>query len=209
MCFHPISSQDELRSIYDAPAALAVNKQKAELDAYSERFLQLCPFIVLSTSSRDGRFDCSPRGDYPGFIAILDKHTIAIPDRPGNNRLDSLSNLIEHPAVGILALVPGFNECLRINGSALLTADDALRARFEHQNKLPKAVIVVSIQEIYFHCAKAIHRSRLWDSAAKADRSLLPSLGRILMNQIDPAQSEQEIAAVEQLIETRARTTLY
>ena len=209
MCFHPISSQDELRSIYDAPAALAVNKQKAELDAYSERFLQLCPFIVLSTSSRDGRFDCSPRGDYPGFVAVLDKHTIAIPDRPGNNRLDSLSNLIEHPAVGILALVPGFNECLRINGSALLTADDALRARFEHQNKLPKAVIVVSIQEIYFHCAKAIHRSRLWDSAAKADRSLLPSLGRILMNQIDPAQSEQEIAAVEQLIETRARTTLY
>lgn len=209
MRFHPISSQDELRSIYDAPAALAVNKQKAELDAYSERFLQLCPFIVLSTSSRDGRFDCSPRGDYPGFVVILDKHTIAIPDRPGNNRLDSLSNLIEHPAVGILALVPGFNECLRINGSALLTADDALRARFEHQNKLPKAVIVVSIQEIYFHCAKAIHRSRLWDSAAKADRSLLPSLGRILMNQIDPAQSEQEIAAVEQLIETRARTTLY
>ena len=209
MRFHPISSHDELRRIYDAPAALAVNKQKAELDAYSERFLQLCPFIVLSSSSRDGRFDCSPRGDYPGFIAILDKHTIAIPDRPGNNRLDSLSNLIEHPAVGILALVPGFNECLRINGSALLTADDALRARFEHQNKLPKAVIVVSIQEIYFHCAKAIHRSRLWDSAAKADRSLLPSLGRILMNQIDPAQSEQEIAAVEQLIETRARTTLY
>ena len=209
MRFPPISSHDELRSIYDAPAALAVNKQKAELDAYSERFLQLCPFIVLSTSSRDGRFDCSPRGDYPGFIAILDKHTIAIPDRPGNNRLDSLSNIIEHPAVGILALVPGFNECLRINGSALLTADDTLRARFEHQNKLPKAVIVVSIQEIYFHCAKAIHRSRLWDSAAKADRSQLPSLGRILMNQIDPAQSEQEIAAVEQLIETRARTTLY
>lgn len=209
MRFHPISSHDELRSIYDAPAALAVNKQKAELDAYSERFLQLCPFIVLSTASRDGRFDCSPRGDYPGFVAILDKHTIAIPDRPGNNRLDSLGNIIEHPAVGILALVPGFNECLRINGSALLTADDALRARFEHQNKIPKAVIVVSIQEIYFHCAKAIHRSRLWDNAAKADRSLLPSLGRILMNQIDPAQSEQEIAAVEQLIETRARTTLY
>jgi PPOX class probable FMN-dependent enzyme len=209
MRFRPITSHDELRGIYDAPAALAVNKQKAELDAYSERFLRLCPFIVLSTSSRDGRFDCSPRGDYPGFVAVLNKHTIAIPDRPGNNRLDSLSNIIEHSAVGILALVPGFNECLHINGSALLTADDALRARFEHQNKLPKAVIVVSIQEVYFHCAKAIHRSRLWDKEAKADRSLLPSLGRILMNQIDPAQSEQEIAAVEQLIETRARTTLY
>lgn len=209
MRFRPIASQDELRSIYDAPAALAVNKQKAELDAYSERFLQLCPFIVVSTSSRDGHFDCSPRGDYPGFVAILDQHTIAIPDRPGNNRLDSLSNIIEHPAVGILALVPGFNECLRINGSALLTADDTLRAMFVHQNKLPKSVIVVTIQQIYFHCAKAINRSRLWDNEAKADRSLLPSLGRILMNQIDPCQPEQEIAAVEQLIETRARTALY
>lgn len=209
MSFRPITSQDELRSIYDAPAALAVNKQKAELDVYSERFLQLCPFIVLSTSSKNGRFDCSPRGDHHGFVAALDKHTIAIPDRPGNNRLDSLSNIIDHPAVGILALVPGFNECLRINGSALVTADDALRAMFIHQNKMPKAVIVVTIQEIYFHCAKAINRSRLWDNETKADRSLLPSLGRILMNQIDPAQPEQDIAAVEQLIETRARTTLY
>lgn len=209
MSYPSITSLEELRQIYDAPAALALNKQKAVLDDYSERFLQLCPFVVLSTSSCDGRFDCSPRGDYPGFIALLDKSTIAIPDRPGNNRLDSLSNIIQNPSVGLLALVPGFKECLRINGSAYISADDDLRALFTHQNKLPKSVIVVTIQEIYFHCAKAITRSRLWDNESQTDRGQMPSLGRILMNQIDPAQAECDIVAVEQLLETRAKTTLY
>ena len=153
--------------------------------------------------------DCSPRGDYAGFIRVLDSGTIALPDRPGNNRLDSLRNIIENPNVGLLILIPGFAECLRINGTAKVVTNVSLLAQFEHQGKLPKSVLIISIQEVYFHCVKAITRSKLWDSESQLERSIMPSLGKILMQQIDPSKSEDEVKHVEALIENRVKTTLY
>lgn len=209
MEYEVIDSVERLRELYDLPMELAVKKQNRKLDKFSEQFIALSSFSVLATSDLNGNMDCSPRGDYPGFIHTLDESTIALPDRPGNNRLDSLQNIIENPNVGLLTLIPGFAECLRINGSAKLTTNPSLLARFEHRGKLPKSVLVISIQEIYFHCAKAITRSKLWDSESQLDRNIMPSLGKILMQQIDPSKSEGEVKKVEELIEDRAKTTLY
>lgn len=209
MTVEKVQSIEELRELYDAPMELVVKKQKNQLDEHATTFIHLSSFAVLATSNAEGMMDCSPRGDYPGFIHVVNKHLIALPDRPGNNRLDSLSNIIENPHVGLLVLIPGFNECLRINGSAEITTDENLIRQCEHQGKRPKTVILVSIQEIYFHCAKAITRSQLWKPESLVDRSLMPSLGKILMDQIDPSKSKEEVAKVETLIENRVKTTLY
>lgn len=209
MEFEEIKSVEELRKLYDAPMELVIKKQKSKLDEYSTEFLSLSAFSILATSNSNGHLDCSPRGDYPGFIQVLDDDTIALPDRPGNNRLDSLCNIVENPNVGILALIPGFKECLRINGIAKVTNNGDLLARFEYQGKLPKSAIVVSIKEIYFHCAKAITRAKLWEVESLVSRSIMPSLGKILMAQIDPEKSKGEVKKVEDLIESRVKTTLY
>ncbi len=209
MKYDAIESMDELRKIYDLPMELVLKKQKTQLDQYTIQFLGLSAFCVLSTCSAGGSMDCSPRGDYPGFIKVLDDDTIAIPDRPGNNRLDSLSNVIENPQVGLLILVPGFKECLRINGQAKLVTQMDLLEKFEHRGKLPKSVMVISIEQIYFHCAKAITRSKLWQQESQVDRKIMPSLGKILMKQVDPETSADEIRKVETLIEERVKTTLY
>jgi PPOX class probable FMN-dependent enzyme len=188
---------------------LVLQKQKSKLDQYSIQFLSISPFIILSTSSQSNNMDCSPRGDHSGFVQVLDDCTIAIPDRPGNNRLDTLNNIIDNPNIGILVLVPGFNECLRINGSANITVNSELLERFEYRGKRPKSVIVVAINEIYFHCAKSITRSALWKESSLVDRSIMPSLGKILMGQIDPSKTADEVKVVEELIENRVKTTLY
>mgnify|MGYP003682986729 CR=1 FL=1 len=209
MKYEEVDSVEKLRKLYDSPMDLAVKKQKVNLDQYSSQFLALSAFSILATYGASGQVDCSPRGDYPGFIQALDDKTIALPDRPGNNRLDSLTNIIERQNVGILALIPGFKECLRINGKAKIVTDADILERFEHRGKLPQTAIIVSIEEVYFHCSKAITRSKLWSTESQVDRSIMPSLGKILMNQIDPEKSSEEIKAVEDLIELRAKTTLY
>ncbi|MBV1880087.1 MAG: pyridoxamine 5'-phosphate oxidase family protein [Pseudomonadales bacterium] len=209
MKYKMIESMEELRELYGSPMDMVLKKQKSELDKYSIKFLSLSVFSVLSTSSKDGKLDCSPRGDHQGFIQALDAKTIAIPDRPGNNRLDSLSNIIENPNVGVLSLVSGFSECLRINGTAKISTDIDLIEKFKYKEKLPKSVIVISINEIYFHCAKAITRSKLWDTEFQVNRKVMPSLGKILMDQIDPSKSKEEVKKVEELIEIRVKTTLY
>ncbi len=204
-----IKSMAQLREIYPAPKGLVIKKQKSALDDYTRQFLDLSAFAILSTSNALGVQDCSPRGDYPGFIQALDNNTIVIPDRPGNNRLDTLSNIIENPNVGLLVLIPGFKECLRINGRACIATNTDLLQKFKHQDKCPSSVIVLTISEIYFHCAKAITRSKLWDIASQVDRSVMPSLGEMLMKQIDPLTSDEEIKQVDQFIEGRVKTTLY
>ena len=209
MKYNAIESMEELRELYGSPMDMVLKKQKSELDEYSSKFLSFSAFAVLSTSSMNGSMDCSPRGDYQGFIQEIDSKTIAIPDRPGNNRLDSLSNIIENPSVGVLSLVSGFSECLRLNGTAQIATDTDLLERFKYQDKLPKSVIVVSINEVYFHCAKAITRSKLWNEESQVNRDVMPSLGKILMAQIDPSKSKQEVEKVEELIENRVKTTLY
>jgi len=204
-----IRTVEKLRELYENPGELVIKKEKTCLDQYSRRFLELSPFAVIATSDKNGKLDSSPRGDFPGFIRSIDDKTIAIPDRPGNNRVDSLINIIKNPQIGILSLVPGFDECLRINGNACLVTSMELLSQFEHNGKMPKSVILVSIEEIFFHCGKAIIRSGLCKAELKVDRSAMLSLGRILMAQIDPQKSEKEIIEVEQYIEDRAKNTLY
>ncbi len=209
MQFEEVTSLEKLRELYDSPMELVVKKQKDKLDIYSSKFLALSAFSILATSDSNGHLDSSPRGDHPGFIQALDDYTIALPDRPGNNRLDSISNIISNPNVGLLVLVPGFKECLRINGMARIAINADLLSRFEYQGKLPKSVIVISIKEVFFHCAKAITRSKLWEPESRVERQLMPSLGKILMAQIDPEKSDSEVKQVEELIELRVKTTLY
>ncbi len=209
MKYKTIQTLDQLRELYPAPMELAIKKQQSKLDKYSIKFLSLSAFSILSTANTRGHLDCSPRGDYPGFIEALDEHTIAIPDRPGNNRLDSLSNIVTNPEIGLLILVPGFAECLRINGSATVVTDAEILERFRYRDKLPVSVIIVEIRETYFHCAKAIIRSKLWQADAQVDRSAMPGMGEIIMTQIDPSKNKDEIKIIDKLIEEANQSTLY
>ena len=147
--------------------------------------------MIIGTTRPDGVGDVSPRGEEPGFVKVLDDTTLAIPDRPGNNRLDTLSNILERPAVGLIFLIPGVNETLRINGEAEIRDDDELREMFEVNGRLPATVLVVKVNEIYLHCAKALMRSRLWDEDAKIERSEFPTMGEMIRDQID-ADTEAE-----------------
>ncbi len=180
-----IKTLDALREVYAMPRDLVQAKQLDRLDGHCRAFLSLAPFCAVATQGADGFGDVTPRGDAPGFALVLDDTTLALPDRPGNNRLDTLSNIIENPGIGLLFLIPGFDDTLRINGTAEVRVDDDLRARFEIRNRLPASVILVRIREVYLHCAKAFIRSKLWDPDARVDRSRLPSLSQMLGDQIN------------------------
>jgi len=183
----------ELRTLYGQPSGLAVVKQIDHIDPHCRQFIALSPFLCLGTSDEAGRQDVSPRGDMPGFVQVLDDHTLAIPDRPGNNRLDSLGNLDVNPNVGLIFLVPGVDETLRVNGTASLSTDPALLASMAVNGKAPKAAIKVAVLEVYFHCGKALKRSKLWDPSTQVARSSLPSLSRMILE-----QTKSTIMTVEQ-----------
>jgi hypothetical protein len=193
-----IDSIDHLRRHYGTPKERSLGKEIDHLDRHCRKFIALSPFLTIASQGADGRADSSPRGESPGFVAILDDRHLAIPDRPGNNRLDTLSNIVENPAVGILFMIPGFREILRVNGRAEIRDDDELRRRFEVGGKLPATVIVVEVESAYIHCAKAVMRSRLWEDEAKTPRELLPSLTEIIAEQMgrEPvAESEEDMLA--------------
>lgn len=200
-----ITSVEALRSIYPSPSERAVKKQLDRLDRHCRRFIGLSPFVVISSAGADGLTDASPRGDRPGFVQILDDHTIAIPDWPGNNRLDTLGNIVARPSVGLLFLVPGVDETLRVNGEAELQDDEDLRSQFERSGKLPRLAILVRVKEAYLHCAKALMRSRLWDPASCIERSLLPTMNQMIQDQIG---DEGPVEAQEEMVE-RYRKVLY
>jgi PPOX class probable FMN-dependent enzyme len=186
-----------LRALYGAPSELSLKKQLTRLDPHCRRFIALSPFLVLATAGKDGLPDASPRGDAPGFVAVLDDETLLVPDRRGNNRLDSLQNIAEQSGVGLIFFVPGINETLRVNGHARITTDAALLARFAVDGKVPRTGLLVAVKEVYYHCAKALIRAKLWDSSRHIARKDFPSLGRILADQIagtDAAATEQTIA---------------
>jgi PPOX class probable FMN-dependent enzyme len=186
-----------LRALYGAPSELSLKKQLTRLDPHCRRFIALSPFLVLATVGKDGLPDASPRGDAPGFVSVLDDETLLVPDRRGNNRLDSLQNISEQSGVGLIFFVPGINETLRVNGHARITTDAALLARFAVDGKVPRTGLLVAVKEVYYHCAKALIRAKLWDSSRHIARKEFPSLGRILADQIagtDAAATEQTIA---------------
>jgi PPOX class probable FMN-dependent enzyme len=199
-----LTSRDELRAHYKAASDRALRKEMRSLDRHAKGFLKRSPFVLIGSSDRDGNGDVTPKGDRPGFAAVLDDTTIAIPDRPGNNRLDTLENIIVNPSVGLLFLIPGMEETLRINGTARITADEGLRERLMAEGKLPATVVIVSIHAVYMHCAKAFMRSQLWAPSTWPDRASLPTLGQILKDQIGTSESAD--ATDRSLAESYAQT---
>lgn len=179
-----ITNEEQLRALYDAPAERALRKQQADLDRYCLRFIALSPLCIVSTAGAAGELlDASPRGGPPGFVKAPDQHTLLLPDAGGNNRLDSLSNLLHDPRIGLLFLVPGFDETLRVNGTARLRDEPHYTALFSERVRV-RLVIEVQVQEAYLHCAKALMRSRLWQPEAQVPRNTLPSLNQMVQAQM-------------------------
>ena len=189
-----ITTLEALRALYPPPLERAVKKELTYLDRHHKRFIALSPFLAISSTGADGRGDVSPRGEHPGFVHALDDNHIAIPDRPGNNRLDTISNIVADPSVGLMFMIPGVNEILRVNGEAELRDDDELKARFLVRERGPKLVIVVVVKEAYLHCPKALMRSALWEERSKVARTVLPSLGEMIADQMGlaaPAETNE------------------
>ena len=182
---------DGLRDIYAPPLQIALDKQLDRLDAHAATFIRRSPFLVIATADGAGRCDASPRGDAPGFVAVLDERRLAIPDRRGNNRLDSLENLARNPGVGLLFMVPGVDETLRVNGRGAVSAEPSLLAGMAVQGRAPASALIVTVKEVFFHCGKALKRSALWDPARHARPGEIPSLGRILADQVRGVQAEE------------------
>ncbi len=201
-----IRTVEELRRLYEQPEAPAVRKCIAKLDEHCRRFIAASPFVVIATFDGKGAADASPRGDPPGFVRVLDDTHLLLPDRPGNNRLDSLENILACPHIGLLFVIPGIRETLRINGAAAITADPALLSPLAVNGKTPKAGILVTVREAYLHCAKALIRSALWRPETWPDKSVIASPGRIWA---DHVQMGFDADALDAYIASEIDKTLY
>jgi len=204
-----IGNENELRAKFGEVSHLAAAKSRPALDKYSRQFISLSPFLVISTADANGRADLSPRGDPPGFVKVIDDHAILIPDRPGNNRLDTMANIMANPNVGLLFFVPGFEDTLRLNGQARITDDAALLAGCEVNGKTPKVGILVHVEEAFLHCAKALKRSKLWDPDSRQDRAQMPTIARIILEQTSTPVAEPEAAKIDAAVEEAYRNSLY
>jgi len=176
---HFVTSIEALERIYGEPYGPSLAKETDRITAHYRAFIEAAPFFALASCGPEG-LDCSPRGDAPGFVRVADEKTLLIPDRRGNNRIDTLRNILADPRVALLFLIPGCGETIRVNGRARICVDPALTGSFIVDGKTPRSVIVVSVDRIYYQCAKAIVRSHLWDAARHIDRKTLPSAGTIL-----------------------------
>lgn len=184
----------ELRDSYGPVLERARLKTLRRLDGHCRRFIELSPFVCLGTVGRGGA-DVTPRGDQPGFVAVLDEVTLALPDWRGNNRLDSLQNVTEDPRVGLLFLIPGFEETLRVNGRATISFEPELLARWDRDGRRPLSALVIGVEEAFLHCGKALIRSKLWDPGARVERGALPSFARMMKDQIEIGDTAEEMEA--------------
>lgn len=180
----PISSETALREHYQPASDGALGKQLPFLDFHCKSFVERSPFVCIGTARQGALPDVSPRGGEPGFVQIADDRTLLLPDLPGNNRLDTLTNVAESGAVGLLFFVPGFNEMLRVNGRAEISMDDGLLSQCEARGRKPRSVLVVTVEEAYLHCTKALVRSDLWNSEKHFDREEAPTFGAMLRDQM-------------------------
>ena len=205
---HTVTSLGRLLEVYPtAPAANSLAKESATITPSQARIIDAAPFVVVATVG-DGGLDQSPRGDRPGFVVVRDERTLVIPDRRGNHRLDTLRNVVADPRVGLIFLVPGLGEELRVRGTAVVSTDPDELARHEVKGVLPASVLVVTVERVYFQCARAIKRSRLWDSASRVDPKTLPSAGA-MTREAGGFASDDEAAAYDAALDARQDATLY
>ena len=200
-----IGTLENLRDCYPQPLERSLRKSLTALDDHMRHFISLSPFLCLGTSGEGGG-DVTPRGDAPGFVHVLDDRTLLIPDWQGNNRLDSLSNIVANPSVGLLFMIPGVNETLRINGVAEISMEPALVERWTVNGKHPRSAMRVTVREAYLHCAKALMRSKLWEEDYRIERTELPTYAQMLKDQGVTTQSVEELQAA---IDESYRTRLY
>lgn len=202
---HQITDVATLQRLYGAPSGAAVEKEINYIHPHYRAMIAASPFVVLATSGPDG-LDTSPRGDTAGFVAVEDEKTLLIPDRRGNNRVDSLRNIITNPRVALLFLIPGVGETLRVNGQATISTAPALLERFGVGGRLPRSVIVVRVDTVFFQCSRAVWRSKLWDPAQHIERSSLPSLGTMIG---DISQSRIDGETYDKGLYERLKSSLY
>src|ERR1043165_3689743 len=205
MSSHTITSVKQLEAIYGHPSGAAVWKEIDHINAQYRAFIEAAPFFVLASVGPEGA-DCSPRGDAPGFVRVTDARTLMIHDRRGNNRIDSLRNIVRDPRVSLLFLIPGVGETFRIIGRASISTDPALLESFVFAGKTPRSVIVVAVESIYFQCSKAVIRSKLWDPARVIDRKSLPSNGTVLAEITKGAEGGEEY---DKAYPERLKATIY
>lgn len=202
---HVISTPEQLASLFEPVGDASIKKEVPTVHPCYRALIEASPFAILATSGPGG-LDASPRGDPPGFVVVEDERTLLIPERRGNNRIDSLRNIVSDPRVALLFLIPGVGETLRVNGRATISVDPALLQRFAMEGRPPKCVLVVKVESVYFQCARAIQRSRLWEPPAQGAKSKVPSAGKILSaltsGQLDGGKYDRELPA-------RQRATLY
>ncbi len=202
---HVIRDLDALRALYGEPVGASVAKELSYIHPHYRRFIEAAPFVSIATSGPGG-LDNSPRGDAAGFIRVIDEHTLMLPDRRGNNRVDSLSNLVADPRIALLFLVPGVGETMRVNGRAVISIDPALLASFAVDGKPPRSVLVVSVETVYYQCSKALVRSKLWDPASRIERSALPSAGTMIG---DISRGAIDAVAYDRDLPARIQAQLY
>lgn len=186
-----ITQATELRDVYRPPAPRAAQKVLDHLDVHFRNFIALSPLCVLSSSNADGQADASPRGDPPGFVHVTDDRTLLLPDRPGNNQVDSLQNIVENPGVGLLFFVPGMNETLRVKGKAEFVTDPELLAPMTVGRRPPLSALKITVEEAFLHCGRALIRSRAWDPDVQINRSSYPTYGEVLADQIAGAKARE------------------
>lgn len=201
-----ITSEDQLREIVGYPAERNIQKVISVLDEHCRAFIAKSPFMLLATSGADGRLDVSPKGDPSGFVQVLDEKTLAIPDRPGNRRADTLSNILQNPRVGLLFLIPGKRETLRISGCARIVRDEWLREQMAVQGKTPALALVVTVEEAFMHCAKCVIRSHLWEPGQWPSLDGIDSLARVI---IDHANLTCSVEEYQEIIDDAYRNALY
>ncbi|WP_439514444.1 pyridoxamine 5'-phosphate oxidase family protein [Oceanibaculum nanhaiense] len=201
------ASGPDLEALYGEATPLAIAKVLDRIDENCRLFISHSPFLCIATADAEGKQDVSPRGDPPGFVQVLDDKTLAIPDRVGNNRIDTLKNLRDNPEVGLIFFVPGVGETMRVNGTARITEDAALLEAMAMNGKPPKTAILVTVREAFIHCAKALKRSSLWDPSVQVPKGTIPSLARMIKTQVEAMGDTVE--TVEERIEVAYKERLY
>lgn len=205
-----VKDEEDLRSMFPATHPLAVKKCQNHLDKHAIDFVARSPFLCIGTQTPDGLADVSPRGDPCGFVKVLDDKTLLIPDRPGNNRLDTQSNILANPAVGLLFMIPGFDDTMRVNGTAKISRDPDLLALLAVNDRMPTVAIVVTVKEVFIHCAKAFRRAKLWDPGQRQERSQMPSLLKIILDQTTGAPDDpEEMIKIDAGLEVSYQNSMY